>query len=250
MQVNCELCGCVCDKAPSKILAAQSRGGKLYCSRKCRDTSRTTKIEVPCYRCGIMVVRNLCDAEYYDKLYCSRNCSTLDKITRVLVDCCWCGEKVEKLQYQLKQVISKKYFCNNSCATKYKNLHTTNFCSRSQLEQFIESALKDRYPNLNIIFNDRCLDGKELDIHIPVLNIGIEINGIGHYLPIYGDEAFLKRQQYDLQKIQICKSRNIDFHVIDTKDHRHPNLENSQPYINQVIEIIDRALNGTANAHN
>ena len=82
----------------------------------------------------------------------------------------------------------------------------------SKMEVEIFDFIKSKYPG-KIIQNDReILDGKELDIFIPDLNIAFEINGS------YYHSSRTKERSYHFKKWCICKSKNIGLMQIFDKD--------------------------------
>ena len=61
-------------------------------------------------------------------------------------------------------------------------------------------------------YRPKFLNGLELDIFIPKINLGIEYQGIQHFKPILhwgGKESFEKTKQNDLRKKEICQANNI-----------------------------------------
>ena len=59
------------------------------------------------------------------------------------------------------------------------------------------------------------LDGKEVDIAIPSLNLAIEWNGITHHKPIYGARTLLDTQQRDRLKRQAAVNLGVELVVIE-----------------------------------
>jgi len=77
----------------------------------------------------------------------------------------------------------------------------------------------------------------EVDILIPSLKIVIEVDGPSHQLPIWGDEAFKKRQKLDLDKNGLLLSRGyvvIRFKFNDNK----LSLYNKTTAVNEIINIV------------
>lgn len=71
----------------------------------------------------------ICGKEFYVKpfsirngwgTYCSRQCHYKDK-TGKHFNCFICGVKIYRTSKQIKHSKSKKYFCNKSCQTKWRN---------------------------------------------------------------------------------------------------------------------------------
>ena len=75
-------------------------------------------------------------------------------------------------------------------------------------ERKLSEFIKDNYDGL-IIKNDRkILDGKELDIYLPDLNIAFEYNGTYWHSNIFKDE------NYHNNKIQGCENKNVKLYHI------------------------------------
>ena len=81
----------------------------------------------------------------------------------------------------------------------------------------------------------------------------VEVNGPGHFLPIYGKDK-IKRlndtQRKDKLKIEFCNKNNFNFLVIDTskakRDFTVQNMKNDTlwlPYWKIFKEAIDKELN-------
>lgn len=95
-------------------------------------------------------------------------------------------------------------FCSQSCAAIYNNKHKEHGTKRSKLEIYIEKRLKEEFPNLRILYNNKSIIHSELDIYFPDLKIAVELNGIFHYEPIYGHDKLEQIQNNDKQKMINC----------------------------------------------
>ncbi|MCD8208271.1 MAG: hypothetical protein LUD72_10075 [Bacteroidales bacterium] len=74
----------------------------------------------------------------------------------------------------------------------------------SYAEDELYAFIKNLCPDA--IRNDRAiLDGQEIDILVPSLNIGIEYNGL-----IWHSEAFGKGREYHLNKTALCEQKGVD----------------------------------------
>lgn len=72
---------------------------------------------------------------------------------------------------------------------------------RSQAEEMVIALLRLKYPGLKIKRNDKSVLGRqEIDIHLTDYKIAIEVDGITHSKPIYGQERFLEMQARDVKK--------------------------------------------------
>jgi len=86
----------------------------------------------------------------------------------------------------------------------------------SGIEEVAYRFLKEWFPNRRILKHDRKtikspLTGAylELDFYLPKLKLAIELNGVTHYEPIYGQEKFERQQVNDELKRQICRDKGI-----------------------------------------
>jgi len=86
----------------------------------------------------------------------------------------------------------------NTCTICYPE-NTVSSINENEVYDFIKENYKDE-----IILNDRkILEGMELDIYIPVLNLAFEYNGLYWHSSIYKDD------NYHLNKMLLCLDKNI-----------------------------------------
>ena len=118
----------------------------------------------------------------------------------------------------------------------------------SQLETQIFNHISEIYTD-KIIRNDKkILDGKEIDIYFPKLNIGFEINGdYWHMNPMFHGENEILEQtkttakeiwERDKYKIELAKSKNIDLYVIWENDWLNNNEKTKEMIKNTIHEKI------------
>jgi very-short-patch-repair endonuclease len=81
--------------------------------------------------------------------------------------------------------------------------------NRSKAEQLLIDYLRFHFKKLKILPNDKSAVGKEIDIFLPEYKIGIECDGIFHYLPVHGEETLAKIQARDLKKDKLCEDAGI-----------------------------------------
>ncbi len=155
---------------------------------------------------------------------------------QILVNCKNCNKEFYKIRSQIKK--TKNNFCSSSCAATYNNKNKTYGINRSKFEIWLEEQLINMYPNLEIHFNRKDAIKSELDIYIPSLNFAIEINGVFHYRPIYGNETLYKIQKNDEAKLQECTKIGIKLHSIDISNMIRFNIKDSQKYLNIVCQLI------------
>jgi hypothetical protein len=150
--------------------------------------------------------------------YCSHECSYSSQITSITISCHQCGNSFLKRQSQIKK--SKNNFCSTSCAATYNNRHKTTGTRRSKLEAYIEQRIRETYPDLELIVNGKVAVGQELDFYFPTLNMALEINGIFHYKPIYGEAKLKQIKNNDELKLKACSEKGIRLLIHSDRDTR------------------------------
>jgi len=210
-----------------------------FCNSKSEDF-----LTLQCYQCNDSFPKEKKRVKSEIKLqrgeckFCSHNCHYKSKINLQPLNCTNCGQSFLKSPSQIKKSKSDNHFCSRPCAATYNNKHKTHGTRRSKLEAYIEQQLSKLYPELNIVFNGKEAIGSELDIFIPSLNLGIELNGIFHYEPIYGVDKLRKIQENDISKSKACHDAKIDFCTIDTSGQKYFKESTSQKYIDIITTII------------
>lgn len=239
---TCTHCNKLFERSNSDMNYSKKNNSNLFCSKNCHyQYSKKPPVETKCHTCNKLIYRPQHEINRTKKLYCSEECrpNNMGK----MIPCTLCGKEVYKTPCQIKN--AKNIFCGKSCNTKYRNMYGKNNYKRSKLEKFIEEDLTLRYSNLEILFNNReqlnC--GLELDIYIPSLKFAIEINGIVHYRPIYGEDRLAKVQDADFRKSKICEELGIKLLIIDCTTHNNITLENSQDFIHIIVKAIEESLN-------
>lgn len=203
--------------------------------------NKETKV---CSHCNKLITRNKSDFNPNSRdFYCSKQCRIQGwcKPT-ILVECLYCKKQFHK---KPKQIRSEKHFCNLTCFAKHTNnigKFQPKISKRSKLEKWLESNLVSQYPNIHFQFNKRKHIGHELDIFIPELKVAIEINGVYHYRPIYGEDKLNKIQKTDQQKVQVCESMGIDLLVINTTSQKTFSEKTSIPFLNLIKEKIEEKI--------
>jgi hypothetical protein len=158
----------------------------------------------------------------------------------VSAECTWCGEKFQRATSQVSRV--KHLFCSKSCAAKYNNTHKTKGNRRSKLEKWIEDKLKEKYPKIEILCNDKLTIGSELDFYIPSLRLAFEMNGIFHYEPIFGKDKLESIRKNDNNKFQLCLQNSIELCIIDTSALKYWKEDKAKKYLDIMVKIIDERL--------
>ncbi len=173
--------------------------------------------------------------------YCDIKCrSASTKITQLEVECKQCGKNFIKRIVEIKK--SPNHYCSHSCAATYQNTHKTHGTRRSKLETYIEERLKTLFLFLPIDFNKKDAIDSELDIYIPSLKLAIELNGIFHYEPIYGQDKLDKIQNNDNRKFQACIEKGISFCTIDSSSFKNFKKEKADKFVEIISGIIKQHI--------
>ena len=142
---------------------------------------------------------------------------------------------------------SDRVFCNSSCAASYNNIHKKYGIRRSKLEKYLEGVIREEFPYLELVINDREQIGYELDFFLPELRLGIEINGIFHYEPIFGEEKLERIQNNDKKTRLLCEQNNIELIVgASLEGYLKPSVK--EKYKIQLLEILNSVIKRKQNA--
>lgn len=175
------------------------------------------------------------------RFFCSDECKNLalgyKKILPVI--CTNCGKEFVPKENVRKRAKSSNRFCSSSCAATYNNTHKKFGTRRSKLEAWIEEKLRNLYPDLEILFNDKSAINSELDIYIPSMKLAFELNGVFHYEPIFGEEKLDKIKENDNNKFQLCQQKGISLCIIDTSSQTYVTESSSQKFLDIILKIIE-----------
>ncbi|MDF0552678.1 hypothetical protein [Kamptonema sp. UHCC 0994] len=207
-------------------------------------TAMIKKVEVVCAYCNKQFNRSVSkynqDVKKDWNQFCSKECHWLAQNKRKQVVCAWCNTTFIKEEVQIKK--TKHNFCSRSCSASYSNRNKTKGNRRSKLEIWLESQLSLIYPNLEIHYNRKDAINAELDIHIPSIDLAIELNGIFHYEPIYGENKLSQIQNNDERKFQACLENGIELCIIDTSGFTYFKVDKAQKYLQIVTQVINNKL--------
>jgi hypothetical protein len=173
--------------------------------------------------------------------FCSIECQRKYKQKGEYIKCGNCNKEIYIINSELKKSKSKKLFCSRICSASYNNRHKDYGIRRSKLELFLESQLTLHYPSLKYLPNDITAINYELDFYFPEIKFAIEINGIVHYEPIYGDTKFQRIQFNDKQKLLLCNQNNIELCILSNTFPRLTENIKKQVWAN-VSHILDTIL--------
>lgn len=219
---------------------------RLFTEEEYKSAKTYDKLPLKCYRCEkefYQTKHYIYSCSLKTSVHTGKYCSKVCAMTKVVnVECKTCGKKFLKFPNQIKKSKSGNHFCSNSCAATYNNKHKKTGTKRSKLEVWVEEQLLIIYPNIEIHFNRKDTISSELDIYIPSLSLAIELNGIFHYEPIFGEKKLKQTKNNDERKFQACLEKNIEFAIIDTSQQKYFKPKSSQKYLNIITEIINNKL--------
>jgi len=229
-------------------------GNFLFTEEEFNKAYSRKSLPVRCLNCGKTfyldknIIQRVIKGTRQSK-FCSKKCQGeyISQTHNQIVQCKQCGKECKKQNSAVKN--SSNHFCSKSCSVKYHNTHKTFGYRRSKLELHLQNVLESKYLNLNIEYNDRLtLDGLELDIYIPSLNLAFELNGIFHYQPVFGknteskEQIFNDRINKDIKKQELCQEKKINLCVIDISTQKHFTIKSSQKFVDAICFVIDERL--------
>jgi len=168
----------------------------------------------------------------------------LYRYPKVSVSCTNCGKIYKKGHYETQRY--KNNFCKQSCCATYNNKHRTTGFRISKLELFLQEHLvkgvRSLHSSLDFSFNNRHVcDGYELDIYIPSLQLGFEINGIFHYKPIFGQDKLDNIVRKDIIKNKLCKNKDITLITIKDTSTKF-SIKYGNVILGQIHQYIDQHI--------
>jgi hypothetical protein len=215
-----------------------------FCCEICNKTFNSKRalnshsvVHKPEYVCGSKKLSTIVEAEYLKAPLTCKQCNTIIQYK----------DSFGKLTFSRKQKRLGRpgnIFCGMSCSAVFNNKHKTHGTRKSKIEYFIEKNLKETFPTLKMLFNDRTENGSdlELDIYIPSLKLAFEINGIHHYKPIHGEKVFKCTIANDTKKSEFCKNNNIELHVLDVSRMTGFKNELGIPYFELIKQRIEERV--------
>lgn len=183
----------------------------------------------------IVSVCNL-DIKHFDSHLKNRQrCKFEIAIQEVL--CTFCKKPFMKESCQMLSKVGSN-FCSRSCSASFNNRNKKYGLRRSKMEVFIEERLKQDFGDLLYLTSNKSVIGSELDFYFPSLKLAVEVNGILHYEPIYGQKTFDRIQMMDEEKRVNCESNGINLFVLNCKDDRYLKQELKEKRYQEVKEVI------------
>ena len=221
----------------------------LFSEEEFRKAKTKEKLPCECEQCGnkFYTIKHEIQRVFHKTRlnvakYCSKDCSGIANTKRKEVQCKNCNKKFIK---RLDQILKSKNnnFCSKSCSATFNNKNKTYGTRRSKLEVFIENKLKEDYSQIQFLSNDKTTISSELDFYFPKYKIAIELNGITHYKPIFGQRKLEMIIKNDKEKQKLCNQNGITLYVINTSELSHNCEKNFIPYYMQVVEKIKATPN-------
>lgn len=173
---------------------------------------------------------------------CSTECLLRDRVSKGsdIVKCLTCEKNFSKLFSQIKK--SPNHFCCSNCSAIYTNKNRKTGFRRSKAELFLETIIREEFPNLEVKTSVRDLipDGLEVDILLPTLNIAIELNGPVHYFPIYGEVKFENIKSKDVLKQVYLQQAGFNLIVLNISELKY--WKTAQPKIREMYEEVIKPL--------
>jgi len=214
----------------------------LYTELQFSKAKSQDKLKCQCYKCNnsFFITKSLISQELKQNRgrckYCTKNCTDSMRRTQKILSCTNCTKKISKQLKEFKK--SSNHFCSQSCSATYNNKNKTHGTRRSKLEVYLESKLTEFYPDLVIHFNQKDTIGSELDIYFPTLKLAIELNGIFHYEPIYGNKKLDQIQNNDSNKFQRCQELGISLCIIDVSSLSYFKEASARKYLDIICQIL------------
>lgn len=234
------------DKGKIKEKSAEYREKNRETIRENSRRFRTKyKNDTFCYKCTVCHKEFILKHEHNkQEQCCSIKCWNVLKGTRIQTKCAECELEITIPLRRYKEYT--KHFCSSSCCGKFSTANKINGIKRSKFEVFLETEIRKTFPNLLTLPSDRTAIHSELDFYFPTINLGIEINGIFHYEPIFGKETLDRIQNNDNRKMQACLEKGIELIIIDSSSMTSRLDKKMKLLIKDILDIItSKALKET-----
>lgn len=205
-----------------------------------RNLEREMPLEVKCVGCGKDILRYPCELKANNKQWCSFECRYPNNKHRI-VNCLKCNKEFRKKNSEC--IKTPNHFCSRSCSASYNNTHKSYGTRRSKLETYLEEQIRLEYPHFELICNQKSIIESELDFYFPELRFAIELNGVTHYEPIYGEDKFEKIKSNDKRKVIACYEKDIELAIIDSSSCSYLNEAAKNKYRKLVFDLLEKVKN-------
>lgn len=199
------------------------------------------KIQVNCRCCNKEFLKSKSQIPFRPNHYCSLKCKGLFDTKDIVCKCKNCDKEIIKKQKDINKV--NNVFCSMNCAGFYTQTHKNWGGTRSKLEVYLEEQVHLYYPDLKLICNSKEAINFELDFYFLDLKFAIELNGIFHYEPIYGDNKLTRVKSNDKQKFKLCYENDIELCVIDSSSCKRLNQYAKDKYWNIFKNLLEQIKN-------
>ncbi len=189
----------VCKKKFYKNGAEQKRSPVHCCSVHCVYKYNDRKAKINCKNCDKILYRPPSVLKDRDNIFCSKGCHDEFQNCKITFNCEKCKKTVIVSPSHYNR--ARHHFCSRECRSKF-----------TFKESFVEVQFEELVKKLDIKYerNNRSVLGRlELDFYFPNINFAVEINGIIHYKPIYGEDHFKGQKDRDRRKRRKCKELGI-----------------------------------------
>lgn len=207
---------------------------------------------VECKNCHLLHYKAQCELlksiRRNKNLFCSMKCYGSFNSGLLTVNCKNCTKLFHKKPSEINK--TKNNFCCKSCAATFNNKNKTYGTRRSKLEKLIETNILKYFPKLNFICNDKIAIGSELDFYFPDKNLAIQINGILHFQPIYGEKKLSRIQELDQEKRKICQEKHIRLFELNCQNDKYLNKKIQNLRWEEIREILAEEVGTDPNTHN
>lgn len=215
-----------CDECGQPVYHKRDRRSKhAFCSKRCAGIHSNKTVKPQQFRKERFVLRSYMEFETPDSWSDQNEIPSKPRVVSKgapvehKMKCEGCNTDLLRTDAQLRKTKHGKPFCSKSCRMRHYNAHilTRTSNQRSKAEDILLGMIREGFPDLNLIPNDRAVlpSSLEIDIHIPEAKLAIELNGPVHYLPIYGDERLAKVRMNDAQKHLEIHDRGLRLLVLD-----------------------------------
>jgi very-short-patch-repair endonuclease len=123
---------------------------------------------------------------------------------------------------------------------KVKNVNSTVTGNRSKAEQLIIDMLRFHFKRLNVSKNDKSLLGgrQEMDIYLPDYKYCIEVDGITHQRPVFGQETFDRMKAADKRKEEKLEVLNIRLFRVKLPENSSKTVEVIKAVLPELVSDI------------
>ena len=148
----------------------------------------------------------------------------------------------EEIQYNKESTNKRRRILNYIENQVRVDLNYSRVGEAWKRETELANIVKSLYPGYEVIthFRGSFLEGLELDIYIPTINLAIEYQGLQHYKPIDhwgGEEALQKTKERDIRKKELCMQNKIK--LIYFKYDEEINKDNVMMKISKYFDSIE-----------